>query len=41
MAALRLTSPSVEKIKLQQKGNPKLMKVKKRVEEERSKDFVL
>jgi len=41
MAALQVTSPLVEKIKLQQNEDPELMKIQKGVEEERNKDFTL
>ena len=39
MAALRVTSPLMEKIKLQQKEDPELMKMKKAIEEGKSKEF--
>jgi len=39
MAALQVTSPLVQRIKLQQKEDPELMKIKKGVEERRNKDF--
>ena len=41
MPALEVTSPLVEKIKVQQKEDHELMKIKKGVKEGRNKDFAL
>jgi len=41
MAALQVTSPLLKEIKLQQKDDPELMKIKTGIEEGKNKDFAL